>query len=127
MYSTSYAYRHIQPVIYVHSVQVILIPTLFYPINKPTIYPKPHRRPHLLQNLPSPSLTLPSPSPPASFLLTKSQYTGTPARTNPTTTSVCTGCATTALDTKNKLTQQKQIGVVIHVLYGRLEVRFANA
>ena len=43
---------------------------------------------------------------------------GTPANTKTTTISVCNGSAKTALLSKNKLTQQKIIGVVIQVLYG---------
>jgi hypothetical protein len=32
--------------------------------------------------------------------------------------TVCSGCAITARLTRNKLTQQKMMGVVIHVRYG---------
>lgn len=48
--------------------------------------------------------------------LTRQKYTGTPAATNAQTTSDCSGELNTLLEMRNKLTQQKMSGVVIHVL-----------
>lgn len=51
-----------------------------------------------------------------SLPLMRQKYTGTPAATNATTSIVCSGCAKTALLSRKRLTQQKMMGVAIHVL-----------
>ncbi len=70
--------------------------------------------PHRFQNLHS----LASPPLP-SFSLTQTHQTGTPAPTNTNTTIVWNGRANTARLSKNRLTQQKMMGVEIQVRYGR--------
>ena len=86
--------------------------------------PTPPQFLHLFQNLhPTSSLSLsPLLNPlPASFPLrlpTHPNQTTNPATINATTINVCTGCANTARLSKNNDTQQKMIGVVIHVRYG---------
>lgn len=88
-------------------------------IYTPTSTRNPHQPlPHLRQNFHELSSTLLLP---LLFFLrpTCNQYNGIPAAINTTTMPACKGVAKTALDTKNKLTQQNIMGVVIQHLYGR--------